>query len=801
MYNYKIIEKKWKKYWETSNTYKFVDNIKNKKYYVLDMFPYPSGSGLHVGHPKGYIATDILSRYKRMNGFSVLHPIGWDAFGLPAEQYAINTNNHPSEFTKKNIANFRKQLQNLGFSYDYNKEVNTTDPEFYKWTQWIFIKLYEHGLAEIKDIEVNWCEELKTVLSNEEVLTDENGHKVSERGSYPVTKKMMKQWVLKITDYAEKLLDGLNDLNWNDGLKNIQTSWIGKSMGVDIDFQLYKTNENIKIFTTRPDTIFGTSFIGVNYQHPLVQSIVEHNDELSSIVSNLNQLKEFERTKSLENPMGYFLGQYAICPFSSRKIPIYLSEYVLNSYGNGAIMGVPFCDKKDYYFAIKHKIPIIKIFNVDNDFYDGDGLHINSYFLDNLNISDASEKVLEKLIDKKIGKKVINYKLRDWIFSRQRYWGEPFPILFDDSNNIYIEKQLPLLLPSTKNFKMSSDGKPPLANLIDWVNVKMDNKLFTRETNTMPQWAGSCWYYLAYILKQEDGSYIPLNSKKAYSLFKRWLPVDVYIGGQEHAVLHLLYSRFWHRFLYDIKILPTPEPFIKIVNQGMVLGSDNEKMSKSKGNVISPDDIIDKHGADTLRVYEMFMGPINASLSWREEGLIGINKWLQRVYRLFNKIKIVANDNNDMLTSVYYLFLSKVSNMIENLEYNLVISEMMIFINECYKFDAISKDKLSGFTQVFSCFAPFLAEELWNTVLHYKESIFFSSWPKINFNKIIKPKTKIAIQINGKFIDVFELEDEKTEDEILNLISHLPKLKMKLNDRTIIKTIYIKDKIFNFLLK
>lgn len=801
MYNYKIIEKKWKKYWNMSNTYKFVEDVNKKKYYVLDMFPYPSGSGLHVGHPKGYIATDILARYKKMNGFNVLHPIGWDAFGLPAEQYAINTNNHPSQFTKKNIVNFRKQLQSLGFSYDYSKEVNTTDPEFYKWTQWIFTKLYERGLAEIKNIEVNWCDELKTVLANEEVLTNEKGEKVSERGNYLVTKKMMKQWVLKITDYAEKLLDGLNDLNWTDGLKNIQRSWIGKSIGMNIDFKLHDTNDVIQIFTTRPDTIFGASFIGVNYEHPLVKTLAENNVELFSIVSNLNQLKEFERTKTPNNPIGYFLGKYAICPFSNKKIPIYLSQYVLKSYGTSAIMGVPFCDQKDYLFAIKHNIPIIKIFDVDSDFYEGDGEHINSYFLNNLNINDANEKIIQELISKKNGKKVVNYKLRDWIFSRQRYWGEPFPILFDDYNNIYIEKKLPLLLPVTKNFKMSSDGKPPLANLVKWVNVKIGDKKYTRETNTMPQWAGSCWYYLAYILKQEDGSYIPLNSKKAYSLFKRWLPVDMYIGGQEHAVLHLLYSRFWHRFLYDIKVLPTPEPFIKIVNQGMVLGNNNEKMSKSKGNVISPDEIIEKHGADTLRVYEMFMGPINASLSWKEEGLIGINKWLQRVYRLFNKVQIVANDKNDVLDSAYHSFLLKVSNMIECLEYNLAISEMMIFINECYKFDIISQKKLCGFIQVLSCFAPFLAEEIWSKILYKNESVFFSIWPKIDSQKIIKTNTKIVVQINGKFVDVFELENAKNENEIFDLAKELPKIKLKLNGKIIVKTIYIKDKIFNILLK
>ncbi|MEF9985233.1 MAG: leucine--tRNA ligase [Malacoplasma sp.] len=803
MYNFKLIEQKWKKYWDINQTYKFDDNNKNNKYYVLDMFPYPSGSGLHVGHPKGYIATDILARYKKMNGFSVLHPIGWDAFGLPAEQYAINTNNHPKTFTQENITNFRKQLQNLGFSYDYNKEVNTTDPEFYKWTQWIFIKLYEHNLAEIKTIEVNWCEELKTVLANEEVLTDKDGNKVSERGSFPVIKKPMKQWVLKITNYAEKLLEGLHDVNWNDGLKNIQSTWIGKSIGMNIDFQVENSKDKIKIFTSKPNTIFGVSFIGVNYNHDLVKkTLLEKEDKkLSEIIDNLKQLKEFERTKSLENPIGYFLNKYVICPFTNKKIPIYLCEYVMDSYANGAIMGVPFCDKRDYHFATKHKISIIKILDVDADFYDGDGTHINSSFLNGLDTCEANKEITKELISKKIGEKIINYKLRDWIFSRQRYWGEPFPILFDENNNIIIEKNLPLLLPNTDNFKMSEDGKPPLANLEKWVNVKIDNKNYTRETNTMPQWAGSCWYYLAYILKQDDGSYIPLNSKEAYALFERWLPVDMYIGGQEHAVLHLLYSRFWHRFLYDIKVIPSPEPFIKIINQGMVLGENNEKMSKSKGNVISPDDIIEKYGADSLRVYEMFMGPISASLSWKTEGLSGICKWLDRIYRLFNTIKIVDDDKNIKLDSAYNLFLFKVSNMIENLEYNLAISEMMIFINECYKCTIISKNKLMGFLQVLSCFAPFISEDLWENNFDQKKSIYFSQWPKTNKNKIIESTIKLAIQINGKFIDVLELENEKSEKEIFDLIKVLPKMISRLENKEIDKTIYVKNKIFNILLK
>ena len=801
MYNHSLIEKKWSKYWKENKTYKFFDDIKNdKKFYVLDMFPYPSGSGLHVGHGKGYTFTDVIARFKRFQGYNVLHPIGWDAFGLPAEQYALDTGNHPESFTTKNIDNFREQLQMFGFSYDYEKEVNTIDPKYYQWTQWIFIQLYKKGLAEIKDIDVNWCEALGTVLANEEVLTDSKGNKVSERGGHPVVKKPMKQWVLKITEYADQLIDDLELTDWNVGLKNIQTSWIGKTNGASIKFKVANSKQEVEVFTSRPDTIFGVSFIGLSIDHEIVKQIATKDKEIQKYIDSVNSLKEYERNKDEAEKTGVFLNLYAIHPITHKQIPIYVTNYVLSNYGNGAVMGVPAHDIRDNLFAKKYGCEIIKVIESKEDCYDGDGKHINSNFLNGLDIKQATDKIISYLEKNKIGNKKTNYKLKDWLFSRQRYWGEPFPVLFDDKGNILLEEKLPLVLPKTDNIKPSGDGKSPLANLKDWVNVKIGNKLYQRETNTMPQWAGSCWYFLGYLLKQDNGEYIPLNSKQAFDIFKRWMPVDLYVGGQEHAVLHLLYARFWYKFLYDIKVVPNKEPFFKLVNQGMILGSDGEKMSKSKGNVVNPLDVIKLYGADSLRLYELFMGPITASLEWSDNGLAGMNKWINRVYRMFDTKKIGDQENKE-LELAYIKFVSKITKHIENYETNLAISEMMIFVNECYKYETLNKKMMEGFVTILSCFTPFVCEEINEVFLNNKSSITKNKWPKVDDSKIVVSELNIPVQINGKVRDVINVKMNQEEKEVINQALNSSKIKQLIENKEIVKTIYVKNKIVNLIIK
>lgn len=801
MYNHSLIEKKWSKYWKENKTFKFHDDIKNdKKFYVLDMFPYPSGSGLHVGHGKGYTFTDVIARYKRFQGFNVLHPIGWDAFGLPAEQYALDTGNHPESFTMKNIDNFRNQLQMFGFSYDYDKEVNTIDPKYYQWTQWIFIQLYKKGLAEIKDVDVNWCEALGTVLANEEVLTDENGNKVSERGKHPVVKKPMKQWVLKITEYADRLIDDLDLTDWNLGLKNIQTSWIGRTNGASIKFQVLNSKDIIEVFTSRPDTIFGVSFIGLSIDHEIVKQKAIKDQNVQKYINSVNSLKEYERNKDEAEKTGVFLDLYAIHPITKKQIPIYVTNYVLSNYGNGAVMGVPAHDLRDFLFAKKYGCEIIKVVDSKQDCYQEDGKHINSDFLNGLDINQATETIIKYLEKNKIGKSKTNYKLKDWLFSRQRYWGEPFPVLFDNDGNILLEDNLPLKLPKTDNIKPSGDGKSPLANLTDWVNVKIGNKLYQRETNTMPQWAGSCWYFLGYLLKQDNGEYIPLNSREAFDIFKRWMPVDLYVGGQEHAVLHLLYARFWYKFLYDIKVVPNKEPFFKLVNQGMILGSDGEKMSKSKGNVVNPIDVIKLYGADSLRLYELFMGPITASLEWNDNGLAGMNKWINRVYRMFDTKKIDDKENKE-LELAYIKFVSKITKQIENYETNLAISEMMIFVNECYKYETLNAKIMEGFVTILSCFTPFICEEINEVFLKNKNSITKNKWPIVDESKIVVSEINIPVQINGKVRDVINIKIDQEEKEILNQALNTTKIKQLIENKEIVKTIYVKNKIVNLIIK
>ena len=639
-YNHKEIEKKWQKYWAKNNTFNTHDEPGKPKFYALDMFPYPSGQGLHVGHPEGYTATDILARFKRSQGFNVLHPMGWDAFGLPAEQYALDTGNDPAEFTQKNIETFRRQINSLGFSYDWNREVNTTDPEYYKWTQWIFTKLYEKGLAYEAEVAVNWVPELGTVISNEEVIDGK-----SERGGYDVIRKPMRQWMLKITAYADRLIDDLELVDWPESIKEMQRNWIGRSVGANVTFKVAGTDKEYTVFTTRPDTLFGATYSVLAPELDLVREITtpEQKEAVEAYIAETAKKSDLKRTDLAKEKTGVFTGAYAINPVNGKEIPIWIADYVLASYGTGAIMAVPAHDERDYEFAQTFDLeilPVIEDGDTSTAAYTEDGAHINSDFLNGLNKEEAIDAMNQWLEEHGVGKKEVSYRLRDWLFSRQRYWGEPIPIIHweDGTVTTVAEEELPLRLPKTSNIQPSGTGESPLANIDEWVNVvdPETGKKGRRETNTMPQWAGSSWYYLRYI--------DPHNKKELanYEKLERWLPVDIYIGGAEHAVLHLLYARFWHKFLYDIGVVPTKEPFEKLFNQGMILGENNEKMSKSRGNVVNPDDVVEAYGADTLRLYEMFMGPLDASIAWSENGLEGSRKFLDRVWRL------IVDENNKM---------------------------------------------------------------------------------------------------------------------------------------------------------
>ncbi len=802
MYNHNLIEKKWQKYWIDHKTYQFNDDLKKKKAYVLDMFPYPSGQGLHVGHPRGYTASDIIARYKHFLGYDVLHPIGWDAFGLPAEQYAITTNHHPKEFTIQNIDHFRKQLMKIGFMFDYEKEVNTTDPNYYQWTQWIFSKLFEKGLAKIENIEVNWCEALGTVLANEEVLHID-GKMVSERGNFPVIKKPMQQWVLKITKYADKLLEGLDLVDWPESLKNIQRKWIGKSAGTILNFQVKDTCIILPVFTTRIDTIYGVSYLAIAPENKYTKKIItkQYERECLKYIELAKTKSDVERKANTKKQTGVFSGSYAINPINFEIIPIYICDYVLNDYATGILMAVPAHDERDFNFAKTYKLPINYVIECNDHSkpYLLDGKHIDSPLIDGLNNTQAIKKMNDFIIKNHIGEIKVFYKLKDWLFSRQRYWGEPFPIIYDENNKPHLVEDLPLLLPDCNDFKPSKDAISPLSKLTNWVNITIDDKHYRRETNTMPQWAGSCWYYLGYLLKQSNGKYLPLDSSQAYEIFKRWLPVDIYIGGQEHAVLHLLYARFWHRFLYDINIVPTKEPFQKIINQGMILGTNGEKMSKSRGNVINPDEIIESHGADALRMYEMFMGPINTAFSWNEEGLNGIRKWLDRVYRLFDTRKAdFIKDNNCELDYAFNLFVKNVTENIEKNNFNVAISDMMVFINACYNAKKLYIDYLQSFSVVLNCFAPHLSEEL-NLLIGNQNSIFNSSWPKYKKDVLVQKTIKMPVMINGKLRDLIEVKNDSNQETVVQITKQQDKLSSYLS-QPIKKIVFIKNKIINFII-
>ncbi|NAN01949.1 leucine--tRNA ligase [Staphylococcus epidermidis] len=802
-YNHKEIEKKWQNYWEENKTFKTNDNLGQKKFYALDMFPYPSGAGLHVGHPEGYTATDIISRYKRMQGYNVLHPMGWDAFGLPAEQYALDTGNDPREFTQKNIQTFKRQIQELGFSYDWDREVNTTDPEYYKWTQWIFIQLYNKGLAYVDEVAVNWCPALGTVLSNEEVVDG-----VSERGGHPVYRKPMKQWVLKITEYADRLLEDLDELDWPESIKDMQRNWIGRSEGAKVTFKIEQSDQNIEVFTTRPDTIYGTSFLVLSPEHPLVNEITtsDKEQEVKLYQNEASKKSDLERTDLAKEKTGVFTGTFAINPLSGDKLPIWIADYVLSTYGTGAVMAVPGHDERDHEFATKFNLPIIEVIEggeVQKYAYTGEGKHINSGELDGLENEAAISKAIELLESKGAGEKKVNYKLRDWLFSRQRYWGEPIPIIHweDGSMTTVPEDELPLLLPETDEIKPSGTGESPLANIDAFVNV-IDEKTGMkgrRETNTMPQWAGSCWYYLRYI--------DPHNEKMIADpeKLKHWLPVNLYIGGVEHAVLHLLYARFWHKVLYDLGVVPTKEPFQKLYNQGMILGEGNEKMSKSKGNVINPDDIVASHGADTLRLYEMFMGPLDATIAWSEKGLDGSRRFLDRVWRLIitdeNSInKKIVDSNNHSLDKVYNQTVKKVTEDFDTLSFNTAISQLMVFINECYKTNEVYKPYIEGFVKMLSPIAPHIGEELWDRLGH-ENTITYQPWPTFDESLLVDDEVEIVVQVNGKVRAKINIPKDLSKEEMQDLALSNDNVKMSIEGKEVKKVIAVPQKLVNIVAK
>lgn len=802
-YNHNQIEKKWQDYWDENKTFKTNDNLGQKKFYALDMFPYPSGAGLHVGHPEGYTATDIISRYKRMQGYNVLHPMGWDAFGLPAEQYALDTGNDPREFTKKNIQTFKRQIKELGFSYDWDREVNTTDPEYYKWTQWIFIQLYNKGLAYVDEVAVNWCPALGTVLSNEEVIDG-----VSERGGHPVYRKPMKQWVLKITEYADQLLADLDDLDWPESLKDMQRNWIGRSEGAKVSFDVDNTEGKVEVFTTRPDTIYGASFLVLSPEHALVNSITtdEYKEKVKAYQTEASKKSDLERTDLAKDKSGVFTGAYATNPLSGEKVQIWIADYVLSTYGTGAIMAVPAHDDRDYEFAKKFDLPIIEVIeggNVEEAAYTGEGKHINSGELDGLENEASITKAIQLLEQKGAGEKKVNYKLRDWLFSRQRYWGEPIPVIHweDGTMTTVPEEELPLLLPETDEIKPSGTGESPLANIDSFVNV-VDEKTGMkgrRETNTMPQWAGSCWYYLRYIDPKNE------NMLADPEKLKHWLPVDLYIGGVEHAVLHLLYARFWHKVLYDLAIVPTKEPFQKLFNQGMILGEGNEKMSKSKGNVINPDDIVQSHGADTLRLYEMFMGPLDAAIAWSEKGLDGSRRFLDRVWRLMVNedgtlsSKIVTT-NNKSLDKVYNQTVKKVTEDFETLGFNTAISQLMVFINECYKVDEVYKPYIEGFVKMLAPIAPHIGEELWSKLGH-EESITYQPWPTYDEALLVDDEVEIVVQVNGKLRAKIKIAKDTSKEEMQEIALSNDNVKASIEGKDIMKVIAVPQKLVNIVAK
>lgn len=789
-YNHQKIEKKWQKEWTKKKAFKTEDVSKKKKFYVLDMFPYPSGEGLHVGHPKGYIATDIISRMKRMQGFNVLHPMGFDAFGLPAENYAIKTKTNPETSVKKNVARFKKQLEIIGLDYDWGREVNTTDPGFYKWTQWIFIKLMEKGLAYESNEPVNWCPVDKTILANEDL---ENGK--CERCGSVVEKKPIRQWVLKITDYAERLLSDLDGLDWPESIKESQRNWIGRSEGSEIDFDVWRGSDRIKIFTTRPDTIFGATYMVLAPEHELIQKLwnqIENKDEVAAYIEAVKNKSEIDRTGEGKEKTGVrVIGISAVNPANKEVIPVFIADYVLATYGTGAIMAVPAHDERDFEFAKKYNLNIKEVISGGNGLsaYCELGTLINSDKFDGLN-SELAKREITRFVG---GKTVTKYKLRDWVFSRQRYWGEPIPVLRAEGKVFPLsEKDLPLKLPKVKSYEPTGEAESPLANISSWVNVKKNGKLFRRETNTMPQWAGSSWYYLRYMDPKNKKALV--DKKKE----KYWNMVDIYVGGAEHATRHLIYARFWHKFLYDIGVVKTKEPFKRLQNVGLIIAQDGRKMSKRFGNVINPDSIINSYGADTLRMYEMFMGPFEQSVAWNEDNIFGVRRFLERVWRAKDKINPKARID-DKFEVLLNRTVKKVSEDIEAMSFNTSVSSMMILLNEMERYGEIKKEHFEIFLKILSPFAPHITEELWS-LLGHKTLLVKEKWPKPNPKKLVENEIKIAVQINSKVRSECVIPNGASEGEAVRLARLNPDVEKWLIGKEIKKVIYVPNRILNFVI-
>jgi leucyl-tRNA synthetase len=802
-YDFSAIEKKWQARWASENTFASGQDQKKPKYYVLDMFPYPSGSGLHVGHLEGYTATDIVARYKRCRGFNVLHPMGWDAFGLPAEQFAIKTGTHPKLTTEVNVSNFRETLKSMGFSYDWNREINTTDPNYFKWTQWIFLKLYEKGLAYMSEIDVNWCEELKVVLANEEV--DE---KLTE--GYTVVRRPLRQWVLKITAYAERLIEELDEADWPENVKQMQRNWIGRSEGVEIDFELRCHRTNLRVYTTRPDTLFGATYLVISPEHPMAEklAIAQQLAEVKKYIEQAKLKTELERTGLQKDKTGVFTGSYAINPATGDALPVWISDFVLTSYGTGAIMSVPAHDSRDWEFARKFGLPIREVIksphDVQDEVFEGkDSLCVNSsndeISIDGLDFKTAFDRMATWIESKGKGKRKVNYKLRDWVFSRQRYWGEPIPIKHYEDGSMRPETSLPLTLPEVEAYQPTSTGESPLANIGSWLYGEDEHGKFRRETNTMPQWAGSCWYYLRFI--------DPANSNELVepSHEKYWMNVDLYIGGAEHAVLHLLYSRFWHKVLYDIGVVSTREPFKRLFNQGMILGEDNEKMSKSRGNVIPADHVLNAYGADAVRLYEMFLGPLEQVKPWNTNGIEGISRFLNKTWRLVweefaETPRVNETKPEETILKRMHKAIRKVTEDIEQLKFNTAISEMMVLTNELHKATCFSREAVETVLVMLSPFAPHLAEELWQSLGH-AESISGAAWPVFDPALAADNVLTIAVQVNGKLRGTFQAPVGCTKEEMIGEAKKVESVVKFLEGQQIIKEIAVPGKLVNFTVK
>lgn len=805
MYDSDSIEKKWEKVWEENKSYKTdVRDFSKPKMYVLDMFPYPSGQGLHVGHVEGYSATDAYSRFKRAQGYNVLHPMGFDSFGLPAEQYSIKNNKHPGPFTDINIDNFIRQLKRCGFSYDWDRVIKTSDPKYYKFTQWIFIQLFKKNLAYYGERPVNWCPALGTVLANEEVIDGK-----SERGGYPVVRIPMKQWVLKITAYGDKLLAGLDDLDWPSSTIQMQRNWIGKSQGAEVDFKIENTDKKFSVFTTRVDTLYGCTYVVLAPEHPLVKEITteDQKESVENYINECQRKSDLERTSLNKEKTGVFTGSYAINPVNGKKVPVYIGDYVLGSYGSGAVMAVPAHDERDYAFALKHNLPIIEVVkggDISKAAFTEDGVHINSGVADGMMIKEAKEAIVNLLVEKEAGRIKINYKLRDWIFSRQRYWGEPIPVVHEDDDEYKIHaldfKDLPLVLPELDDYTPAGDGKPPLSKAKEWLNVDWNGIPCHRETNTMPQWAGSCWYYARYIDPTNE------NEIGDPKLLEHWLPVDLYVGGAEHAVLHLLYARFWHRFLYDMGIFKCPEPFKKLRHQGIILGADGEKMSKSRGNTVSPDEVINEYGADALRLYELFKGPLDQGLPWNPNGPSGARKFIERIYRLYVDDSLRSRwtkDDYAPLDTIYNQTIEKVTHDFEDLHFNTAIASLMVLVNEFYRAERLPVSMLEGLAKMIAPICPHLGEEIWSLMGH-KDLIDFEAWPKADSSKSQANEVIYAVEVNGKVRAKIPFKVNATKEELeefKNSCYEIETVKKFTEGKTIVKTIVVPNKIVNIVVK